>query len=126
MKEEQPPEPEWPAAGGATLGAPEVQRQSRAAAASAPRRSCPPVENSALEPRGTREAQPGLPGFSAGLPGLCAGRLLRGRLPGVAWVGYRSSDGLLFPASPNLLRPANSIKIKPQGRFFFFFKSKQR
>lgn len=121
VKEEPPPEPERPAAGGAARSSPEVQRQSGAAAAPAPRG----------EPR---SGISGHPGGAAGTPRLRRrpARALCGSLaprapatPGVAWVFCPSSTGLLFPpASPNLLRAANSIKIKHRGRFKK--KSKQR
>lgn len=126
VKEEPPPEPERPAAGGAARRAPEVQRQSGAAAAPAPRRSYPPAESRAQESRGTREAQPGTPRLRRWpARALCGSLAPRApTTPGVAWVFCPSSTGLLFPASPNLLRAANSIKIKHRGRFKK--KSKQR
>lgn len=86
--------------------------------------SAPPL----LPARGElRSGTSGNPGGAAGTSRLrCRpARALRRSLalrapatPGVAWVGYPSSDGLLFSASPNLLRTANSIKIKPRERFF--------
>ncbi|MEJ1286507.1 hypothetical protein NN561_017515 [Cricetulus griseus] len=91
--------------------APEVQRQSGAAAA--------PLLPVSRQPR---SGTSGHPGGAAGTPRLRRrpARALCGsfapREPatqGVAWVGCLSSDRLLSPASPNLLRAANSIKIKP-------------
>lgn len=75
--------------------------------------SAPPL----LPVRGQlRSASLGHPGGAPGTPRLrrwparapCGS--LAPRAPatqGVAWVGCLSSDGLLFPASPNLLRAAN-------------------
>lgn len=124
MKEEPPSPPRRSgAAGRGRSGSPRSRSEETKprGASSAPRALsfCPPAESHARNPRGGREERPGLPGFTAGLPGLRAGRSL-----GVAWVGCPRTGRLLSPASPNPLRAANSIKIKPRGRFLK--KSKQR
>lgn len=127
MKEEPPPEPERPAAGGAARRAPEVQRQSGVAATPAPRRSYPPSESRAQEPRGTREAQPGSPAS----PPACPGSVRVARSTGAGHAG--SCLGVLpklyWAAFPRLSQSAEGRQLnqnKTPRKVLFKKKSKQR
>lgn len=109
MKEEPPPEPERPAAGGAARRAPEVQRQSGVAAAPAPRRSYPPSESRAQEPPGTREAQPGSPASPPACPGSL--RVARSTSAGHAGSCLGVLPKLYWAAFPRLSQSAEGRQL---------------